>query len=110
MNTKNLPNDIIKWWESKRWLFNLLNALFGIIGLISFADYFQIEEAIGLVIYIVTANVLYSSGMLLEIADFYYFNNKLGVNKIRLLLLTLGLLFSCGITILGVIIHYAANF
>ncbi len=110
MNTKDLPNHIIKWWESKRWLFNLGNGLIGILGLILFADYFKIEEVIGLIIYAIVANILFSSGMILEILDFYYLNNKLGFNKFRILFLILGLFFSCGITFLGVIIHYANNF
>ncbi|QCE41960.1 hypothetical protein [Psychroserpens sp. NJDZ02] len=106
MNKKDIPNDIIRWWESKRWLFNLGNGLFGVLGLILFAGYFKLGEAIGLIIYAIVGNIFFSTGMLLEIVDFYYLNNKLGFNKFRLLFLIMGLLFSYSVTFIGVIIHY----
>ncbi|WP_272023434.1 hypothetical protein [Olleya namhaensis] len=110
MNKKDIPNDVIRFWESNRWLFNLGNGLFGILGLILFADYFEIQEIIGLIVYALVANILYSSGMLLEIVDFYYFKNKLGLNRFRYLFLISGLLFSYCVTFIGVIIHYTPNF
>lgn len=92
----------IKWWESRRWIFNLIIIL---IGLFSFYDGFSRDnffwdqsDTIAVIRWMILANLSYSLGTLLEIFDWYYLNNKLGISKKRLFLFVVGILFSCFLT------------
>jgi hypothetical protein len=70
-NTK----QIIKWWEAKRWYYNLIMAVTGllcviIVLLVTKADLSHKEMYSGMffiIFYGVSANVLYSSGWVIEI-------------------------------------------
>jgi hypothetical protein len=94
----------IKWWESKRLIFNLV-----IIssGLISFYDgysrstfFWDFSDTVAIFRWIIFANISYSLGILLEIFDWYYLKNKLNVVKYRLILFSLGIVFSFLLTLL----------
>lgn len=89
----------IKWWESKRWIYNLAVGLFGVYGIYDGLTKFQyswtLDDSLGIILWVIGANILYSLGILLEIFDWYYLKNKAGVKSFRKLFFTIGLLFSC---------------
>lgn len=94
----------LKWWESKRWIFNLAVGLVGILTIyegLSRDDFSWIRSDIfGILYWGIGANILYSLGFLLELFDWYYLKNKIGIKKIRMILFIIGLLFSCFWTLL----------
>lgn len=93
----------IKWWESRRWIFNLVIIIIGSFSFyngFSRSDFSWIQSDIFIVIrFIILANICYSLGTILEIFDWYYLKNKLGITKIRLLLFIIGIIFSCFLTL-----------
>ncbi len=75
--------DGIKWRESKRCGFNLLVGFSGMLGVVkgvyvATENIFIISDMFGIIL----ANILYSSGILVEIFDNYYFNSKLKMESI----------------------------
>lgn len=89
----------VRWWESKRWIFNVaigISCLFAIyIGLSESEYYWSIEDTFGVVYWAIGANVFYSLGILLELFDWYYMNNKVGIIKFRFFFFIAGTLLSC---------------
>lgn len=89
----------VKWWESKRWIFNiavLISGVFAIyIGLSQCEYYWSLEDTFGVVLWVIGANIFYSLGILLELFDWYYLKNKIGIVKFRLFFFVIGTLFSC---------------
>ena len=93
----------IKWWESKRWIFNLAVGLVGIFTIydgFSRDDYsWTSSDTFGIIYWGIGANILYSLGTLLELFDWYYLKNGIGIKKFRMLFFIIGLLFSCAWTL-----------
>ncbi|NAY93447.1 hypothetical protein GTQ34_16165 [Muricauda sp. JGD-17] len=90
----------MKWWESKRWIFNLSVGLFGIYasydGVTSNMEYsWTRADTMGIIWWGIGANILYSLGILAELFDWYYLKNKLHIKRFRLFFFISGLLFSC---------------
>lgn len=102
MTTEELKLNI-KWWESKRWIFNLGVGIFGIFAIydgLSRSEYSWTKaNTIGIIYWGVGANLVYSSGILLELFDWYYMNNKIGIKRFRLMFFIIGFLFSCSLTL-----------
>ncbi|WP_051477678.1 hypothetical protein [Aquimarina pacifica] len=99
MTLEDLKTNI-KWWESKRWIFNSAVGLFGIYGIydsLGKIDYeWTTEDTIGVIFWGIGANVFYSLGALMELFDWYYLKNKIKITPgLRYLLLVGGILFSC---------------
>ena len=98
MTLEELKLDI-KWWESKRGIYNLAVGLLGSLALyngMSQCEYsWSVADTIGVVIWGIGANILYSLGMLLELLDWYYLKNRIGIKNFRALFFIVGLLFSC---------------
>lgn len=92
----------IKFWESKRWIFNLLVGFSGVIGLYNGSStvdhYWSSHDLIGIIRYAIIANIFYSLGMVFELLEWYYLKGKLGLGKYRLVLFILGTIFSCILT------------
>lgn len=92
----------IKWWESKRWIYNLVVGFFGVfamyVGLSEEMSFFTKTDIFGIIWWGIKANILYSSGMLLELLDWYYLKNRIGIKKIRGLFFTIGLIISSLLT------------
>ena len=114
MTIKELKSNI-KWWESKRWIFNIVVGLFGIYGIYDFLstiDYqWTTEDTIGVIYWGVGANFFYSLGSLMELFNLYYFNNKIKITKeIRYIFLIGGILFSCFWTLLHVMLYYKIKY
>lgn len=86
----------IKWWESKRWIYNLALLIAGCIAIydiLNFIDYnWSFQDTFGVIIWTTGANLFYSAGLLIEIFDFYYFKNRLKLYRLRWLLFVCGLL------------------
>jgi len=98
MKIEELKSNI-KWWGSKRWIYNLAVGLFGVYGIydgLSRVEYFwTFDDSLGIIFWAIGANILYSLGILLELFDWYYLKNKAGIKKFRMLFFIVGVLFSC---------------
>ncbi|WP_299122049.1 hypothetical protein [uncultured Tenacibaculum sp.] len=107
--------DGIKWWESKRWVFNLLVGLSGVLGIVkgiyvAAENIFVISDIFGIILLGIIANIFYSSGILVEIFDNYYFNNKLKMERFRVIFLILGCLLCCIYAYLSTYFYYNLSF
>jgi hypothetical protein len=60
--------------------------------------YWSSDDIIGILRYAIIANIFYSSGMVVELLEWYYLKGKLGLGKYRLALFILGTVFSCILT------------
>ena len=98
MTIEELKSNI-KWWESKRWIFNIAVGLFGILAIylgLSGSEYsWTATDSFGIIWWGIGANILFSLGILLELFDWYYLKNSVGIKNFRMLLFIIGLLFSC---------------
>jgi len=101
----------IKWWDSKRWAYNLAVGLFGVIAIYdgySRSDFFGAEtDSFGIIFWAIGANIFYSLGILAELFDWYYLKNKLKIKKFRLFFFTVGILFSSFWTLWCGWLHFA---
>ena len=113
MTLEELKSNM-KWWESKRLLFNLVVGLVGVYGIykaIAIGDYtWVLTDLIGIIFWGVGANILYSTGLLLELLDWYYLNNKIRIYRLRWLFFVAGLLFSCVFTLVHSMLYFAKPF
>jgi|GEM_PF-5276287 len=51
MNTKSILNDTVKWWESKRLIYNIIVGLVGLITILIMQPiHFGFFECIGIII------------------------------------------------------------
>ena len=107
MTIEQLKSNI-KWWESKRWIYNLLVGLCGVFGIFSgLAESpfgWEWHHTFAIIIWVIGANIFYSLGTLVELFDWYYLNSKMGLVKIRWILFIGGTVFSCIHTILNLAI------
>ena len=98
MTIEELKLDV-KWWESKRWIFNIAVGIFGAFAIydgLSESEYsWSNADTIGVLWWVIGANIGYSLGILLELFDWYYLNNKIGIKKFRLFFFAAGTLLSC---------------
>lgn len=85
------------WWEKRRWIYNLVVGLTGVIFLM-FIPSFGGVELIGIMVYGLLANLCYSLGFLLEVVARYYFKNDTDFSAKRKLLFGAGLVISILIT------------
>ena len=88
MTIEELKSNI-KWWESKRWIYSIAVGIFGIIAIydgLSRGEYsWTIDDTIGIIIWGIGANIFYSLGTLLELFDWYYLKNKIGLKRFRMI-------------------------
>lgn len=74
----------ITWWEKKRIWFNVAVGITGTLGVIvNIIHPFGIDDFIGIVLWGIMANILYSVGILLEIVNQYYLKGKLNIFRFR---------------------------
>lgn len=90
----------IGWWESKRWIYNLLVGISGMFSLGTFYSFaaFSIFDFIGIVIWGIIANIFYSLGILFEIWNFHYASSRIQFSAFRRAFFILGVIFSCAVT------------
>lgn len=113
MTIEELKSNI-KWWESKRLIYNIAVGLFGVFGIydgLPRVEYFwTIDDSIGIIFWAIGANILYSLGTLLELFDWYYLKNKLRIKRFRMLFFIVGLLFSCIWTLLCCFMYFTQHY
>ncbi len=88
----------IKWWEKKRIWFNLLVGLSGVISMYTFNTNLSLlgcTDFVGIIIWGILANILYSTGIILETTNLYYFKSKIKLYKLRHLFWTVGTIAYC---------------
>ena len=112
MTLEQLKSNI-KWWESKRWVYNILVGLSGGLGLFKMLTATTYDwsycDTLVIIIWGIGANLFYSLGTLLELFDWYYLNNRLRLQRFRELLLVLGTAFSCLYTYGSVLIYFISS-
>ncbi|WP_420574107.1 hypothetical protein [Kordia sp.] len=81
----------ISWWEQKRIAFNFFVGITGVIAVLAFIPHtFGMEDAIGIILWGIMANVLYSTGILLEVINQYHLKGKLNIFQFRMLFFIVG--------------------
>ena len=112
MTLEQLKSNI-KWWESKRWVYNILVGLSGDLGLFKMLTTTTYDwsycDTLVIIIWGIGANLFYSLGTLLELFDWYYLNNRLRLQRFRALFLVLGTAFSCLYTYGSVLIYFISS-
>ena len=107
----NLLNETIVWWEKQRIIFNIFVGISGLLSLIIVSPYFfGIAEIIGVLIWGIIANILYSSGILIEIFNLYYFNSKVNLFKFRFGFYVFGSLLYCLVTFVYPFLYFFPAF
>ncbi|MFK7749415.1 MAG: hypothetical protein AB8B65_13550 [Kordia sp.] len=92
MDSLALQNTI-SWWEKKRIVFNILLGIVGAASVATFIPHtFGLEDFFGIILWAIMANILYSVGILLEIANQYYLKGKLNIFQFRHLFFVFGTL------------------
>jgi hypothetical protein len=106
MNSE-LTKNTLDWWEKKRIWYNLIVLIFGVWQIIKEQpDTYNFEDIIGVVIYGLGANILYSIGILIELLDEYYFKTFFKFKRFRWFFLIIGTLFSILYTTWLIKIYY----
>lgn len=96
----------VRWWEKRRFWFNIAVGICGVISLLLFARGFVLADLIGIIFYAIIANVFYSTGFALEAIGLYYLKDKYNFAKYRSTLFSIGLIVSCLITFFGGLFFY----
>ncbi|MDC8005102.1 hypothetical protein POV27_13655 [Aureisphaera galaxeae] len=97
----------LKWWDNKRVWYNLIVGAVGIGYIINIVpDTFGMTEIIGMFVYGVGANILFSLGILIELYDKVYLNTALKFYKARWVFFIGGTLFSILFTIFQIEVYY----
>ena len=103
----NLIDEPVTWWEKQRIVFNVVVGLTGILSMIMFiSNPFGIREVIGILFWGFIANILYSSGILLEIINLYYLKGKVNFFKFRFGFYVFGTLLYCAATFIYPFLYY----
>jgi len=92
-------SEIVRWWEKKRLLFNILIAICGLVNII-LSHKFKTKFIVPSIFYGIAANIFFSTGILLEAWDNYYFNGRIHTKNYRLPIFIIGVLFSAFITLI----------
>lgn len=98
----------LKWWESKRYVFNLIVGITGLTSLLAFASGFNNGELIGIFIYAFILNLCYSVGFLLESLNLFYLTESINLAKFRLAFFILGTILSAFVTFI-IAMFYSAG-
>ncbi len=99
-NKPTLVKEIILWWERKRLIYNLLIIALSVFSIWQYWDY-PMRSIIGgkqiiinAIVFIFGANLFYSLGWLLGIANHYLFKTEYTSREKKWILFVLGTLFS----------------
>ena len=79
-----------QWWERKRLIFNIAVGLTGLLVTIIYCRHWGGFELFGVVTWAIVANILYSAGFIIEMMDFYYLNESLKIEKLRMFFFLVG--------------------
>ena len=104
---RELTKDTLSWWEKKRIWYNLIVLIFGIWQIVKEKpDTFGFEDIKCIIIYGLGANILYSSGILVELLDEYYLKTFFKLKRFRWFFLIVGTLFSVLYSTWLIMIYY----
>lgn len=100
----------IQWWEKKRIWFNIFVGAVGIITVIAYGGFVYEPHytIVQIIIWGFLANILYSSGILLEAANLHYFNGSIPFYKFKYFLFILGTFLYCVVTFMYAIFYYTS--
>lgn len=111
MEDQKILKNIIKWWENKRLLYNILVVLTTIFCYLKFNDSrFTIIDGIAIFSGIILSNFFYSFGTILEILDLYYINGKAKLYRFRLPFYILGTFIICYLIFAIILYRYMKPF
>jgi hypothetical protein len=103
----NLLNESIVWWENQRITFNIVVGISGIISMAVFIkNPLEIKDIIGVLFWGFIANILYSSGILIEVFNLYYFKGKYNFFKYKYAFYVFGSLLYCAATFICCFLYY----
>ncbi|SHJ28291.1 hypothetical protein [Aquimarina spongiae] len=109
MTIEELKSNL-KWWESKRWIYNVLVGISGVIAIFNalaeIPYQWGLEDTLGIIIWGIGANIFYSLGTLFELFEWYYLNNKIGIKNFRLFFFISGTFVSSIYTFWCVIVYF----
>lgn len=108
--TENTTENSLKWWEPKRLWFNIGVGISGILA-ITITGNFEciLFNVFGIIAWGILANILFSTGILVEILDNYYLKGKLKLSRFRWFSYIVGTMLYCVFTF-GYAIFYFTNF
>ncbi|WP_298898104.1 hypothetical protein [uncultured Psychroserpens sp.] len=106
MNTQTQVT-ILDWWESKRLWFNILVGISGILGILSGIFEFLLADLLGVFAWGILANILFSTGIVVELLDDFYLKGKLKLYHFRWAFLVSGTLLYCAWTFLYAIWYFS---
>ncbi|MDG5490034.1 hypothetical protein [Psychroserpens sp. SPM9] len=90
---------------------NLFNVLVGLSGFIAIHLTGMFEfiafELLGILAWGILANILFSTGILIELLNEYYFNGTLKLQHLRWLFFILGTLLYCYVTFSYAVFYYS---
>ncbi|MCB9222852.1 MAG: hypothetical protein R2780_10935 [Crocinitomicaceae bacterium] len=75
---------IFQWWEKKRIIYNLILGLAGLISMLMISPGFTGFELFGIVMWGLFANLCYSIGFLIEMANLYYLKGRYDLSSVRM--------------------------
>ena len=101
--------EVFIWWEKKRIIFNALVGLSGLYVTFVFCNKFTGFELFGIIMWGAVANIFYSTGSILEMADIYYFKGQINLYRYRTFLLVTGTLLYVVVTYLFGRLYYLFN-
>ncbi len=106
MEDKIILNDIVRWWEKKRFWYNIVVGIIGFFFIFNITGAPNLYEILAILIWGLGANIFYSVGILLEVFDQYYLKGKLKLRSFRMAFFIFGLLVSCCVTIINILLSY----
>lgn len=101
-----LFTNAVGWWEKKRIWYNLVVGISGAIPLSINLNQVGLDEMIGLLLFGIFMNLLYSSGIALEALNFYYLNPPFKTAFLRFPLFILGTLLSIVVTFTTAVLYF----
>jgi len=91
--------ELVRWWEKRRWVYNIVVGLSGLAVLLLMQVDFSVHVLLAIAYYGVLANLCYTFGWAIEVLLLVYFNRVEPMGKYRLLLFLVGTVFSVLLTI-----------
>ncbi len=80
----------IYWWERKRLLFNSIVGISGFLPILLSLQSISKIDTVSIIIYGLLANLLFTSGFILEALIFYYTEDKFRIENYRVSLFVIG--------------------
>ena len=99
--------DIIVWWEKRRLWFNISVGIAGMIGLFSIRAIHILDILMGVIMYGILANILYTAGWATELLLRVKSNDRYDFGRFRKLIYYIGIVGSVLLTLFLSLIMFA---